>query len=107
MAWRFLVDEDTDSDTAAELARRGYDAVTVEATLGKGEPDHRVAAFARNEERTLITTDRGFLDPEHRGGIRVMMVADDAASGDEIAANAAELARMADSPGELNPVTWI
>lgn len=107
MPWRFLVDEDTDTDTANELAARGFEAETVASALGKGVPDSSVVAFARRENRIRITTDRDFLVPSRRRGIRVLMVADDRASGSELAERAAELATRAEDPSDLQPVTWI
>lgn len=107
MGWRFLVDEDTDTAAAGELIDRGHDAVTVEATLGRGESDDRVAQFAREENRVLITTDRDFLVLELHSGLRVLLVANSDAEGREIAEKAATLARLADEPGDLKPVTWI
>ena len=107
MSWRFLIDEDTNAGTAQELVDRGFDAVTVEATIGKGKLDPRVAQFARNENRVLITTDRDFLDPELSAGLHVLLVAADNATGHEITEKAAELARMADKPDDLKRITWI
>ena len=44
--WRFLIDEDTAADTATELERRGYDAVTVPESVGDGALDQDVAEHA-------------------------------------------------------------
>lgn len=107
MAWRFLVDEDTDTRTVDELGERGFDAVTIAAAVGKGASDERVVEFANREDRILITADRDFLVPSHRLGIRVFMVANADAAGYEIADRAAELATLADGPADLKPVTWI
>lgn len=107
MGWRFLVDEDTHTDTAVELANRGHDAVTVEAALGAGAADARVASFASDENRVFITTDRDFLDPELRAGFRTLLVANSDADGHEIARKTDQLARLANDPAELRPITWI
>lgn len=77
------------------------------ATIGKGEPDPAVASFARSEDRVLVTTDRGFLDPELGTGLRVLLVASDDATGEEIARRAGLPARAADDPQDLKRITWI
>lgn len=82
-------------------------AVLVAATLGKGTSDRRIAEFVRTENRLLVTTDRDFLDPELHADIRILLVADDSAAGDEIAERATELARLADTPNDLERVTWV
>lgn len=81
--------------------------MTVATALGKGHPDTRVVELAKREDRILITANRGFLEPSHRRGIQVFLVADDGTPGHEITDRIAELATLADDPNELNPVTWI
>lgn len=76
-----MVDEDTDTDALFELAKRGFDAVTVGDALGRGFSDPSVTAFARSECRVPGTTDRDFLDPALHDGICVFVVADDGATG--------------------------
>jgi predicted nuclease of predicted toxin-antitoxin system len=107
MGWHFLVDEDTDTDAATALTVRGHDAVTVEAALGKGKPDARVAQCALEMNRVLITTDRDFLDSAVNAGLRVLLVGADDADGDEIAEKADELAHLAENPDNLKRVTWL
>lgn len=107
MGWRFLVDEDTDIETVDELVERGHDALPVETALGRGTSDDRVARFARDEDRVLITTDRDFLDPEVHVGIRVLLVVDSDAKGRGVAGKADELAGLADDSIHLKNVTWI
>jgi predicted nuclease of predicted toxin-antitoxin system len=107
MGWRFLVDEDTDTDAAVALTDRGHDAVTVEAAIGKGKPDARVARCARETDRVLITTDRDFLDAELNAELRVLLVSADDADGDEVAKKADELANLAETPDDLKRVTWL
>lgn len=107
MGWRFLVDEDTDTDVAAVLADRGHDAVTVETAIGKGKPDARVARYARESDRVLVTTDRDFLDSELNAGLRVLLVSADDADGDAIAEKADELAGLTETPNALKRVTWV
>lgn len=59
---RFKVDENLPVDVVEVLRAAGHDADTVaEEQLG-GAPDSAVAFVCRNEQRALITLDRGFAD---------------------------------------------
>jgi uncharacterized protein with PIN domain len=104
--WTFLVDEDTDPTTAATLRDRGYDAVTVQDTIGKGTLDPGVQAYASQENRVLITTDRGFQRPKRHRDITVLMVPGDL-GGPEIARRVIETTTYADSPQDLGNIVWL
>ena len=105
--WRFLIDEDTDADTASELEKRGYDAVTVTDSVGEGSLDPEIADYAIDTNRLLITTDRDFLDGEQYPDIQVLLVTDSSAVGYVIADQVDELAQLAADPSELRRITWI
>jgi uncharacterized protein with PIN domain len=104
--WRFLVDEDTDPKAGATLRDRGYDAVTVQDTVGKGTNDPDVRAYADRTDRVLITTDRGFQRPERYRDITVLMVPDDL-EGPEVARRVIETVEFAATPDDLGAVTWL
>jgi predicted nuclease of predicted toxin-antitoxin system len=67
---RFLVDEDIDPELARALSNLGYSSTSVKAAGLAGRPDEDVLAFAKREDRILVTNDRGFANerrfPEHR-----------------------------------------
>ena len=67
---RFLVDEDIDPRLAALLSDRGYKSKSVEEVGLSGRSDEDVLAFAKREDRILVTNDQGFANerrfPEHR-----------------------------------------
>lgn len=104
--WQFLVDEDTDPRAASTLRNRGYDAVAVQDSVGKGTSDPDVRTYAEQTERVLITTDRGFQRPERYRGITVLMVPDDL-DGSEVAQRVLETIEYADSPADLGNIVWL
>src|SRR5262245_18308763 len=67
---RFLVDEDIDPTLAAALSNLGYNSKSVRAAGLAGHSDEDVLAFAKREDRILVTSDEGFANerrfPEHR-----------------------------------------
>jgi predicted nuclease of predicted toxin-antitoxin system len=67
---RFLIDEDLDPALAPLLADRGYNSKAVLDVGLAGHSDEDVLAFAKREDRILVTNDDGFADerrfPEHR-----------------------------------------
>lgn len=104
--WRFLVDEDTDPKTATTLRDRGYDAVTVQDSVGKGTADSDVRAYADRTDRVLVTTDRGFQRPDRHRGITVLMVPGDL-DGPEVARRVIETIDYANTPADLGNVVWL
>lgn len=104
--WAFLVDEDTDPTAATTLQDRGYDAVAVQDTIGKGTEDPDVQAYAEQADRVLITTDRGFQRSKRYQGISVLMIPDDL-DGPEIARRVIETIEYAEAPGDLGNVVWL
>ena len=74
---RFLMDESVDNRVASLLRSAGYNAVYAEAAGLKGHPDENVFAFAKRENRVLITHDPDFLDdrrfsPQQNPGLIVI-----------------------------------
>jgi predicted nuclease of predicted toxin-antitoxin system len=104
--WRLLVDEDTDLVTATTLRDHGYDATTVQETVGKGTEDPDVRAYADQTDRVLVTTDRGFQRPERNRGITVLLVPGDL-DGPAIAQRTVETIEYAETPGDLGNVVWL
>ena len=79
MSLRFLVDEDTPVALAEALQQHGHDAVHCRHVGLLGKSDESVLAFARREQRILITRDLGFGDtrvhqPGTYGGIVLLRV---------------------------------
>lgn len=91
MEWRFLVDEDTDADTASELEVHGHNASTISETIGDGSSDPAVAHHANDTNRILLTTDRDFLDADRYPDLQVFLVTDSEAQAHEIANKIDEL----------------
>jgi predicted nuclease of predicted toxin-antitoxin system len=62
MSLHFVLDEDTPIALAEALRQRGDDAVHARHVGLLGKPGEAVLAFARQEQRILITRDLGFGD---------------------------------------------
>ena len=61
---RILVDENTPNITVHELRAMGHDVRDIRGTERQGMFDDELWPFAQTEQRTLVTTDKGF--SEHR-----------------------------------------
>jgi predicted nuclease of predicted toxin-antitoxin system len=107
MTWRFLIDEDTDIAAASALRTRGYDAVAIEETTGKGTLDPNVRAHAAETDRVLVTTDRDFLEPERNRNITVLLTPSAQLDGDEVARRVLEVIEHANGPDALGQVVWL
>jgi predicted nuclease of predicted toxin-antitoxin system len=57
---RILVDENIPFMTVKALRERGYDVKDVRRTSDQGIPDEELWEMAQQENRLLITTDKGF-----------------------------------------------
>ncbi|RJP37077.1 MAG: hypothetical protein C4547_06300 [Phycisphaerales bacterium] len=64
---RFPLDENVDPDVAHGLRRYGIDVSTTVASGLRTASDEVQLAFARNEQRVLVTHDVDFLDPHISG----------------------------------------
>jgi len=60
-----LVDENIPNVTVSELRALGHDVLDIRGTPSQGFLDDQLWALAQNEQRLLITTDKGF--SEHQG----------------------------------------
>lgn len=74
---RFKVDENLPEELAARLQQEGYLADTVPAQGLAGQRDEQVFAHCQQEQRILVTMDRGFGDirryaPGSHAGIIVL-----------------------------------
>jgi len=67
---RFLVDENMDPELATILRELKYNSISVADAGLTGLPDEAILAFAKREDRILITSDDDFENerrfPEHR-----------------------------------------
>ncbi|MFH0727745.1 MAG: DUF5615 family PIN-like protein [Pseudomonadota bacterium] len=61
---KILVDENIPASTVAELRVQGHDVLDIRGTTDQGMADQELWQKAVQEERLLITTDKGFA--EHR-----------------------------------------
>jgi len=61
---KILVDENIPRMTVDHLRGVGHDVIDIRGTAGQGLPDPDLWILAIQEERMLITTDKGFT--EHR-----------------------------------------
>lgn len=61
---KIFVDENIPASTVAELRRQGHDVLDIRGTDDQGLPDQQLWQKAVEQERLLITTDKGFA--EHR-----------------------------------------
>jgi len=80
IGFRLLVDENVTPGTAVELRSRGHDAVhvtTADVGLGDGTPGRELVRFASEEDRIVVTGEKGFLDPDHRNGVTALFCLDD------------------------------
>ena len=59
---RFKIDENLPSEVASVLNIAGHDAMTIGDQRMSGEPDPRVAAVCRDEDRVILTLDLDFSD---------------------------------------------
>jgi len=59
---RFLVDESVDVKVAEGIRRAGWNALHAQECGLKGHPDENLFAYARREDRIIITHDPDFLD---------------------------------------------
>jgi predicted nuclease of predicted toxin-antitoxin system len=86
MTIRFKVDEDLPGEIASMLRAGGHDTVTVlDEGLG-GAPDSRVWDAVQQEQRCLLTADKGFADarrfpPGMHGGIVLFRLPSESRSG--------------------------
>lgn len=67
---RILVDENIPNITVHELRAMGHDVLDIRGTERQGMFDDALWPFAQQEQRTLITTDKGFSahrDEQHYG----------------------------------------
>ena len=66
----FLIDEDIDPHLASILSDRGYNSKAVGDISLSGHSDEDVLAYAKRENRILVTNDQDFANaqrfPEHR-----------------------------------------
>jgi predicted nuclease of predicted toxin-antitoxin system len=78
---RLKLDENLPASLSALLAQAGHDVSTVLGEALGGAPDDQVAAACLQEQRVLVTLDRGFGDPRRHppgshAGIIVLRLAD-------------------------------
>jgi predicted nuclease of predicted toxin-antitoxin system len=59
---KILVDENVPLLTAASLRNLGHDVLDVRKTSYQGISDDLLWEIAKNDERLLITTDKGFVE---------------------------------------------
>ena len=67
---RALVDENIPHITVAGLRKLAHDVLEIRGTMEQGMSDDLLWARAQNEQRLLITTDKGFVshrDERHSG----------------------------------------
>ena len=64
MAVRVKVDEDLPTDIADMLRAAGYDAETVHAQGHSGLPDDQLWPQVQQEQRMLLTADKGFANAQ-------------------------------------------
>jgi len=65
-SWAFLLDEHMPKRTAAALRAQGYPALRVIDAGLQGQPDVSIFAFARANNRIIITRDVDFLRPNFK-----------------------------------------
>lgn len=109
MAFRFLIDENTDPNTALELRSRGHDAVAVRDVnaLGTGTLDPEVIEYAREHGYVVLTSDKGFVPPANRVGVTVVFCQDDDLGPKEIGMLVDELVEYTPIRAELPEVYHI
>ena len=82
---KFKLDENLPTEACAVLFRAGHDAHTVLQEEMGGQPDSKISAVCRSEERILITLDTDFCNilnypPETHPGIIVIRTLDQSKS---------------------------
>lgn len=67
---RFLANENIPYSSIAWLRQNDYDIVSISETM-PGIPDHEVLAYARNEQRIILTFDRDYGELIFRFGLPI------------------------------------
>lgn len=57
---KIVVDENIPNITVEELRAMGHDVLDIRGTERQGMSDNHLWALAQNEQRTLVTTGKGF-----------------------------------------------
>ena len=109
MAFRFLIDEDTDPNTVLELRSRGHEAVAVRDVdeLGTGTLDPEIIEYAREHDYAVLTSDKGFVPPANREGVAVIFCQDDDLRPKEIGVLVDELVEHTPTQADLPEVYHI
>ena len=107
MAYRILVDENIDPQTAELLRDKGHDAVHIEETLGKGVEDPPIVEHALENDYLVLTNDTDFLRPGRRQDVSVLYCPANAMRAHEIVALIGELETIIPDQTDLPAVTWI
>lgn len=85
MGYRLLCDENAEPETVEYLEADGHDAAHVSEVLSTGADDEQVAAYAREDERVLVTNDTDFLNEERCPDIKVFHYTNNRTSAYELA----------------------
>lgn len=105
MAYRIICDEHIEQQIVTYLEREGHDAIHVETALSLSADDTDIAAYAREEDRVVLTNDDDFLDTDEFPKITVLYYPDNELPEHELAMMVSELTiyypTQADLPHEV------
>jgi predicted nuclease of predicted toxin-antitoxin system len=71
---KILVDENIPNITVLELRAIGHDVLDIRGTERQGMFDDELWPLAQSEQRTLVTTDKGFSEHRHERHYGVLIV---------------------------------
>ena len=71
---KIFVDENIPAMTVRELRNAGHDVADIRGTENEGMSDEEVWKKVQEEQRLLITTDKGFAQKRHENHIGVLVI---------------------------------
>ena len=71
---KIFVDENIPAMTVLELRNAGHDVADIRGTENEGMSDEDVWKKVQEEQRLLITTDKGFAQKRHENHIGVLVI---------------------------------
>lgn len=107
MAYRIICDEHIEQQIVTYLEREGHDAIHVETALSLSADDTDIAAYAREENRVVLTNDDDFLDTNEFPEITVLYYPDNEFPEYELAALVTELITYYPTQADLPRVVFV
>jgi hypothetical protein len=107
MTYRVLCDENVPKRTVEHIDEFGIDVVHVSDRPGAGSTDVRVARFALERDRLLLTNDDDFLDEAAYPDVTVLYYPDNSVDSYELAERVEEVTSLVSEPNDLGRITFL